>query len=68
MPDCAAGRWRAHVRSGDAAVLSGYLGKSSAFEEALADFSVAYADQNEADHAALVSAVRSGRIEAQTEV
>lgn len=58
---------RAHARSADAAVLAGYLGKSAAFEDALADFSVAYADQNEQDHAALVAAVRSGRIEAQTE-
>jgi uncharacterized protein (DUF2252 family) len=59
---------RAHVRSGDAAVLTGYLGQSSAFEDALADFSVAYADQNERDHAALVAAVRNGRIEAQLEL
>ena len=48
---------RAHARSGDAAVLTGYMGKSTAFEDALADFSVAYADQNERDHAALVAAV-----------
>jgi predicted 3-demethylubiquinone-9 3-methyltransferase (glyoxalase superfamily) len=58
---------RAHIRSGDAAVLSGYMGQSSAFEDALADFSVAYAEQNERDHAALVAAVRDGRIEAQVE-
>lgn len=58
---------RAHIRSGDAAVLSGYMGQSSAFEDALADFSVSYADQNERDHAALVAAVRDGRIEAQVE-
>jgi uncharacterized protein (DUF2252 family) len=58
---------RAHVRSGDAAVLAGYMGKGSAFEDALADFSVAYADQNERDYAALVGAIRSGRIEAQIE-
>ena len=56
---------RAHARSGDAAVLTGYLGNSSAFEEAIVDFSVAYADQNERDHAALVTAVRSGRVEAR---
>jgi uncharacterized protein (DUF2252 family) len=56
---------RAHARSGDAAVLTGYLGVSSAFEDAIADFSVAYADQNERDHAALVAAVRAGRIEAR---
>lgn len=58
---------RAHVRSGDAVVMTGYMGKSSTFEDALADFSVAYADQNERDHAALVAAVRDGRIEAQVE-
>jgi len=56
---------RAHARSGDAAVLTGYLGSSSAFEDAIADFSEAYADQNERDHAALVAAVRAGRIEAR---
>ncbi len=57
---------RAHARSGDSAVLTGYMGKSTAFEDAIADFSVAYADQNERDHAALLSAIRSGRIEART--
>jgi uncharacterized protein (DUF2252 family) len=57
---------RAHARSGDAAVLSGYMGKSTAFEDALADFGVAYADQNERDHAALLNAIRSGRVEATT--
>ena len=58
---------RAHARTGDAAVLTGYMGKSSAFEDALADFSVAYADQNERDYDALVAAVRSGKIEARLE-
>ena len=58
---------RAHARSGDPAVLTGYMGKSTAFEDALADFGAAYADQNERDHAALVSAVRSGRLEAHAE-
>jgi uncharacterized protein (DUF2252 family) len=56
---------RAHARSGDAAVLTGYLGTSSAFEDAIADFSEAYADQNERDHAALVAAVRAGKVEAR---
>jgi hypothetical protein len=58
---------RAHARSVDAAVLSGYMGNSTAIEDALADFSEAYADQNERDHAALVAAVRKGDIEARTE-
>jgi uncharacterized protein (DUF2252 family) len=55
---------RAHTRSADAVVLSGYMGKNNLFEEALADFSAAYADQNERDHAALLEAIRAGRVEA----
>ncbi len=55
----------AHARSGDTTVLTGYMGKSAAFEDAIADFSVAYAEQNERDHAALLKAIRSGRIEAR---
>jgi hypothetical protein len=58
---------RAIAHSGDADVLNGYMGKCTAFKAALADFSVAYADQNERDHAALVDAVHSSRIEAQTD-
>ena len=36
-----------HARSGHAALLSGYMGKSDAFDGAIADFSIAYADQND---------------------
>lgn len=61
---CGRGLARAHARSADPAVLTGYLGKSTAFEEALSGFSVAYADQNERDHAALLEAIRAGRVEA----
>jgi uncharacterized protein (DUF2252 family) len=56
---------RAHARSGDAVVLMGYLGKNDTFEMALADFSLAYADQTERDHAALLEAIRCGLIEAR---
>jgi hypothetical protein len=56
-----------HARSGDAAVISGYLGKGDTFDEAIADFSIAYADQNEKDHAALKRAIRDGKIEAVIE-
>ena len=42
---------RAHANSGDPAMISGYLGSSDTFDRAVADFAVAYADQNEADHA-----------------
>jgi uncharacterized protein (DUF2252 family) len=58
---------RAHAKSGDAASISGYLGKSDAFDQALGEFSLAYADQNEQDYAALVQAERSGRLEALIE-
>lgn len=54
---------RAHAKSGDAASISGYLGKNDTFDEALGKFALAYADQNEKDYAALVEAVRSGRID-----
>jgi uncharacterized protein (DUF2252 family) len=54
----------AHAKSGDAAMISGYLGKSDDFDEAIGEFALAYADQNEEDHAALVEAVKSGRVEA----
>jgi uncharacterized protein (DUF2252 family) len=57
---------RAHARSGDAARIAGYLGNGSAFDDAIVAFSKAYADQTERDHAALVAAVKKGRIEAIT--
>jgi predicted alpha/beta hydrolase len=57
----------AHAKSGDAALISGYLGKSDDFDQAIGKFALAYADQNEKDHAALVAAVKSGRIEAFVE-
>ncbi|WP_238481192.1 DUF2252 domain-containing protein [Dyella telluris] len=63
---CAHALARAHARSGDAVLLSAYLGKSDAFADAITSFSVAYAQQNERDHAALVKAVRAGRLEAAT--
>lgn len=55
---------RAHAKSGDAAAISGYLGKSDSFDRALARFAANYADQTERDHAALIEAIRSGRLEA----
>jgi len=58
---------RAHARSGASAQISGYLGKSDSFDKAIAAFSIAYADQNERDHADLKKAIRSGRVEAVME-
>ena len=56
-----------HARSGDAAMLSGYMGNSDTFDKAIAKFSFAYADQNEKDHAALMKAIKSGKLEAEFE-
>lgn len=58
---------RAHARSGDASTISGYLGKSDNFDRAISAFAIAYADQTERDHAALVQAVNSGRVKALIE-
>ena len=55
---------RAHARSGDRVAIAAYLGSGSVFDSALARFAEAYADQNVADHQALVEAHRSGRIDA----
>jgi hypothetical protein len=43
-------------------MIAGYCGKSSALDEALAQFAMAYMEQTELDHAALVEAARKGRI------
>lgn len=56
---------RAHARTGDAACISGYMGKSDVFCEAITDFAVAYADQTESDYQALKEAVKSGRIKVE---
>jgi hypothetical protein len=58
---------RAHAKSGDGATISGYLGKGEAFDEAMGEFAVAYADQTQRDHSALVEAVKQGRVEALVE-
>ena len=65
---CAVCLARAHARTGDAAAISGYMGKGKSLGQAIADFSVAYADQTERDHQALVEAIGSGRVLAETEI
>ena len=54
---------RAHARSGESALISGYLGQGDTFDKAIAEFSAAYADQSEQDHAVLMKAVRSGDLD-----
>lgn len=57
---------RAHARSGDRIAINAYLGKGGAIDEAIADFAVSYADQNDRDYQALVSAVKNKRLKAET--
>ena len=56
-----------HARSGETAMISGYLGNSNTFDKAIVTFSIAYADQNEKDHAALNRAIQDGRVKAVVE-
>ncbi|MFE0509241.1 DUF2252 domain-containing protein [Streptomyces sp. NPDC058964] len=56
---------RAHSHSADPRLIAGYCGKNEELDEAIAEFSVRYADRTEADHADLVAAVSSGRIAAE---
>jgi hypothetical protein len=58
---------RAHARSGDSIAIASYLGSSDVFDHAIAAFAEAYADQNERDHAALIDAIATGRVKAETE-
>jgi uncharacterized protein (DUF2252 family) len=61
---------RAHAKAGDAATVSGYVGSTSVFDDAIADYALAYADQVEKDFELFTAAVRAGRfpIAAPTEV
>jgi uncharacterized protein (DUF2252 family) len=59
---------RAHARAGDRVALAAYLGGSAKFDQAIADFAEAYADQNERDYAALQAAVKEGKAEATTQI
>ena len=63
---CAATLARAHARWGDRIAMASYLGRGDAFARAVADFSSAYADQNERDYEAFAAAVKSGRLTART--
>ncbi|WP_280396291.1 DUF2252 domain-containing protein [Nocardia brasiliensis] len=53
---------RAHARSGDRVAIAAYLGTSDAFDRAMIDFALGYADQTAADHRTLLAAIESGRI------
>jgi uncharacterized protein (DUF2252 family) len=55
---------RAHARSGNRFLISGYLGQSDVFDQAIADFAIAYADQTEQDYKVLANAIKQGRLKA----
>ncbi len=63
---CGATLARAHARWGDRIAIASYVGKGDRFDEAIATFAAAYADQNERDYAAFKAAVDSGRLVART--
>ena len=65
---CGATLARAHARCGDSVAIAAYLGSGDPADRALADFAETYADQNERDHAALLTAIDAGRVEARTGV
>jgi uncharacterized protein (DUF2252 family) len=58
---------RAHARSGDAAMLYGYMGKSNTFDRAIGTFARFYADQVKNDYAIFLNAIESGEIKAEKE-
>jgi uncharacterized protein (DUF2252 family) len=58
---------RAHAKTGDQCTISGYIGTSEEFDEAITKFALAYADQTERDYAALKTAVKNGKIQAYRE-
>jgi hypothetical protein len=58
---------RAHARTGRATLISGYLGTNEDFDQAIADFAVAYANQNEQDYRRLLEAISAGHLLATVE-
>jgi len=64
---CAWSLAQAHARTGDAAMISGYMGSGRSFDDAICEFAVDYADQTIGDHKAFAKAIREGRIQAITD-
>jgi uncharacterized protein (DUF2252 family) len=64
---CAHALARAHARSGDAAMMAGYMGSGQTFDDALAEFATEYSSQNRRDYREFVRAIRDGRIQATIE-
>jgi hypothetical protein len=62
---CGAILARGHSRTGDPARISGYCGKSTVFDQALAEWAESYGDQTEQDHARLVASIKRGETKAE---
>ncbi len=59
---------RSHARTGDPSVLSGYIGNNNEFANAIAKFSVSYANQNDADYDKMLEAIKDGRLPISEEI
>jgi uncharacterized protein (DUF2252 family) len=59
---------RAHARSGDPSVLSGYMGNSDEFAHSISRFAMLYADQNESDYHKMIQAIKEGRLPISAEI
>jgi uncharacterized protein (DUF2252 family) len=64
---CAHALSRAHARSGDAAMIAGYMGSGQTFDDAVCEFATEYSSQNRSDHRLFVRAIREGRVNVQVE-
>jgi uncharacterized protein (DUF2252 family) len=64
---CAHALARAHARSGDAAMIAGYMGSGQSFDDAVGEFATEYASQNQSDYRAFLGAIREGRIKVMVE-
>ena len=64
---CAHALARAHARTGDAAMMAGYMGSGQSFDDAIGEFAVEYAAQNRTDYRSFIKAIREGRIPAALE-
>jgi uncharacterized protein (DUF2252 family) len=53
---------RAHAKTGNSEIISSYMGKSEAFEEAISNFAIAYADQTEKDYDSFLKAIKAGKL------
>ena len=65
---CGAALAVAHARTGDPALIAGYVGDDETFDDAVVEFAEAYADIAERDYAAHSAAIDQGRISATRDI